>query len=104
MTRSAISAGVFCLAFATSLAAPLLDRDGFGRGLAVESEHDSATCAARHDHRICTQLGTNYALDAAELDHRAAHVLVDIPSPAGSWRSGGTPVLEGPPSRAPPLA
>lgn len=92
------------LILGTSVAAPLLERGGFLSHAAVESEHDPATCAHPHDHRICTQVGANLSLMAAGHDHRVAHVFVDA-APSSDLRSTfEKPRLQGPPSRAPPLA
>ena len=92
------------LILCTSVAAPLMERGGFLAHAAVESEHDPATCAHPHDHRICTQVGANLSFAAAGHDHRVAHDFVDA-APTSDLRSTSEkPLLQGPPSRAPPLA
>ena len=87
----------------TSVATPLLERDSFSGATTVESEHDLATCSPKHDHRVCTQIGANLAIVAATQAHHVAHVLVQLVAPAALPFSSAKPLLEGPPSRAPPL-
>jgi hypothetical protein len=88
----------------SSVVTPLLERDEISHGPTVESEHDPAKCAPRHDHRLCTQVGANHALVSRSHDHRAAHVLVDAVAPDAPRVADAKPPLEGPPTRAPPLA
>jgi hypothetical protein len=92
------------LTLASTVAMPLLERDAFSGGATVESEHDPTACAPTHDHRLCTQVGANLALVASTQDHHVAHVLVHVAAPAGPRSSSAKPLLEGPPSRAPPSA
>jgi hypothetical protein len=92
------------MTLASSVVTPLLERDDISHGPTVESEHDPAKCAPRHDHRLCTQVGANHALVTSSHDHRAAHVFVDAAAPIGPRLTPGKPLLEGPPTRAPPLA
>jgi hypothetical protein len=92
------------LILGTSVAAPLLERGGFFAHAAVESEHDPATCAHPHDHRICTQVGANLSFAAGAHDQRIAHVFVEAAPPSDVRSSSEKPLLQGPPSRAPPLA
>jgi len=101
--RSAFELALCALTFFTSVATPLLERDAFAGGATVESEHDPKACTPRHDHRVCTQVGANLALAASAQGHHVAHVLVDVASPTGPRYSTAKPLLEGPPSRAPPL-
>jgi hypothetical protein len=97
-------AAVLCaLTLGSSVATPLLERDDITHGPTVESEHDPAKCAPRHDHRLCTQVGANHALVASTHDHRAAHVFVEAVAPDAPGVSAAKPLLEGPPTRAPPL-
>jgi hypothetical protein len=88
----------------SGVVAPFLERDEISRGPAVESGHDPAKCAPRHDHRLCTQVGANHALVASTHDQHTAHVFVDAIAPAAPRLTDAKPLLEGPPTRAPPLA
>ena len=91
------------LILGSSITVPLLERGGFFGQPHVESEHDPTTCAHPHDHRVCTQIGANLALASETHQHRVAHVLVDIAPPVRLQSATAKPLLEGPPSRAPPL-
>ena len=91
------------LILGSSVAVPLLERGGFFGQAHVESEHDPTTCAHPHDHRVCTQIGANLALASGTHENRLAHVLVDVALPAHPRSTTAKPLLEGPPSRAPPL-
>lgn len=88
----------------SSVAAPLMERGGFLTRAHVESEHDPATCAHPHDHRICTQVGANLSFASRMQDHHVAHVFVDVAPTTGNHSTRARPQLDGPPSRAPPLA
>jgi len=92
------------MTLASSVVTPLLERDEISHGPTVESEHDPAKCAPRHDHRLCTQVGANQALVSGSHDHRAAHEFVDAVPPGVPRLTDAKPLLEGPPTRAPPLA
>lgn len=92
------------LILGTNLAEPLLERGGFLAHAAIESEHDPATCAHPHDHRICTQVGANLSLGSRTHDHRVAHVFVDALPASVQLAASDRPLREGPPSRAPPQA
>jgi len=102
--RSVMGAVLCAITLASSVVAPLLEREEISHGPAVESEHDPAKCAPTHDHRLCTQVGANHALVANSHDHRAAHVFVDAVAPTTPRLTDAKPLLEGPPTRAPPLA
>lgn len=102
-TRGPIGLLLCALILASSVVAPLLERGGFLANAAVESEHDPATCAHPHDHRICTQVGANLSLMSSGYDHRIAHVVVDVGPVAEAPSASELPQLEGPPTRAPPL-
>ena len=103
-TRRPLGLLLCALILGSNVTAPLLERGGFLILEAVESEHDPATCAHPHDHRICTQVSANLSLVSSGHDHRVAHVVVDAaPSTDARSPSDRAPV-EGPPARAPPLA
>jgi hypothetical protein len=96
---------VLCaLTLFSSVATPLLELEAFSGGPTVESGHDPKACTPKHDHRVCTQVGANLALVSSAHGHHVAHVLVDVAPPNGPRYSTAKPLLEGPPSRAPPLA
>jgi hypothetical protein len=102
--QSAIATVLCSLTLFASVATPLMERDAFSGGPTVESEHDPKACTPKHDHRVCTQVGADLALVSSAQGHHVAHVLVDVAAPSGPRYSTAKPLLEGPPSRAPPLA
>ena len=102
-TRSVLGVALCALTLFSSVATPLLERDAFSHAPTVESEHDPKACTPKHDHRVCTQVGANLALVASAHGHHVAHVLEDVAPPTGPRYSTAKPLLEGPPSRAPPL-
>jgi hypothetical protein len=102
--RRPLGLALCALILGSSVAVPLMERGGFFAHATLESEHDPATCAHRHDHRVCTQVGANLALAARTHGHRVAHVFVDSAPLASPRSTTAKPLLEGPPSRAPPLA
>jgi hypothetical protein len=102
--RKALRLSLCVLILGSSITVPLLERGGFFLQDVVESEHDPATCAHPHDHRVCTQISANLSVVASTHDHRLAHDFVDAAVPAVPRSTTAKPLLEGPPSRAPPLA
>ena len=102
--RSALGLTLCFLTLASSVAVPLLDRGGMVTTPTAESEHDPSRCAPRHDHRVCTQVGANLALASETQHHHVSHVFVASALPEGPREAIAKPLLEGPPSRAPPLA
>ena len=88
----------------SSVAVPLMERGGFFAHATLESEHDPATCAHPHDHRVCTQVGANLALASRTHDQRAAHVFVNAAHLSTPRSTTARPLLGEPPTRAPPLA
>jgi hypothetical protein len=94
---------VCALIVGTTVAAPLLERDGFRTWASLESAHDPAACVHAHDHRFCTQVGTSRALPAHAHDYRVAHVILDAVWAADARSNADRPVLERPGARAPPL-
>lgn len=103
-TRGLLGLVLCAVTTATSVVAPLMERGGFLSHTAVESEHDPARCASPHDHRICTQVGANMALGSRMQDQHVAHVLPERAPATDARRTSARPVVDGPPSRAPPLA
>ncbi len=102
-TRRPLGLLLCALILGFNLAEPLLERGGFLARAAVESEHDPATCAHPHDHRICTQVGEDLSLASRTHDQRVAGLFLDAPpTSAPSAAIDGRP-LEEPPARAPPL-
>ena len=102
--RRPLGIALCALIHGSSVAVPLLERGGFFGHPTLESEHDPSACAHRHDHRVCTQVGANLALASRTHEERLAHVFVDVAPPARPRSTTAKPLLEGPPSRAPPLA
>ncbi len=102
-TRKALRLSLCVLILSSSITVPLLERGGFFLQDVVESEHDPATCAHPHDHRVCTQISANLSVAAGTHDHRLAHDFVDVAAPDAPRSTTAKPLLEGPPSRAPPL-
>lgn len=104
LAKKSLSAGVATLLLALSVAVPVMERGELVAETAVESAHDPARCGHAHDHRICTQVGANFSIAAVMHQHRAAHVVVRSASPTAPRSALLDTFLEGPPSRAPPLA
>ena len=102
-TRKALRLSLCVLILGSSVTVPLLERGGFFLHEAVESEHDPVTCAHPHDHRVCTQVGANLSVAAGTHDQRVAHAFFDVAPPVVPRSTTAKPLLEGPPSRAPPL-
>jgi hypothetical protein len=70
--RGALGLILTALSLWSGVAVPLLDRDAWSFHAAMESQHDPATCAPAHDHRICTQVGAKHSLtNATQSRHRA---------------------------------
>jgi len=87
-----------------SIATPVLDRgEDLGR-VSVESAHDPSRCGHPHDHRICTQVGANLSLTTSVYDYRTPHVSVRSVVPETRAPQLHDSFVDGPPSRAPPLA
>jgi hypothetical protein len=101
--QSAMGVLLCAMTLGTSVTTPLLERDAYSGATTVESEHDLSTCSPKHDHRICAQVSANLALAAGAQGHHVAHVLVQLVAPAALPFRDTKPLLEGPPSRAPPL-
>ena len=87
-----------------SVAVPVFERADVTRGPLLEGQHAPGSCAATHDHGICTQLGASTSLAAgADLAVEAATDRVsDFTAPPAhhalpSYREGN-------PTRAPPGA
>lgn len=64
--RRSLSVALVGVLLATSVAAPLLDRNPDGPTPAVETEHHPGTCGVAHDHRICVLVATNLLLASAD--------------------------------------
>lgn len=104
MVRKLLSLGLAAILLTLSVATPMLDRgEDFGR-VSVESAHDPSRCGHPHDHRICTQMGANLSLAAPVYDHRTPHLGVRSARPEAPASVVRDSLVEGPPSRAPPLA
>lgn len=104
VARKLVSLGLAALLLTLSVVVPVMDRgEDFGN-VAVESSHDPARCGHPHDHRICTQVGANLSIAAPVYDYRTPHVTLRSARPQSPTSSLHDNFLEGPPSRAPPLA
>lgn len=101
-TRRPLGLLLCAVILGANVATPLLERGGFLAHAAIESEHDPATCAHPHDHRICTQVGANLSLGSRTQDHRVAHAFLDAAPTSAPLTASDRPLREGPPSRAPP--
>jgi hypothetical protein len=101
--RKALAAWLPALLIVLSVTVPMIDLGDFAHEVAVESEHNSATCPTPHDHTICTQVGANLAIVSAAtwIDH--SHAIVRAPTPVQAPPSVHSVFLDGHPSRAPPL-
>ena len=86
-----------------SLTVPVLERGEMVDGPVAESEHDPATCPTAHDHRICTQVGTNLSATSRVQEHRLAYAVVPVATRPETPRGASAALSEGHPSRAPPL-
>lgn len=104
VVRKLLSLGLAAILLTLSVATPVLDRgEDFGR-VSVESTHDPSRCGHPHDHRICTQVGSNLSLVAPSYDPRTPHVTLRSAPPETPDPELPDTFVEGPPSRAPPLA
>jgi len=104
VVRQLLSLGLAVILLTLSVATPVLDRgEDFGR-VSVESTHDPSRCGHPHDHRICTQMGANLSLAAPVYDYRTPHVTLRSARPEAPAPEARATFVEGPPSRAPPLA
>lgn len=104
IVRKLLSLGLAAILLTLSVATPVLDRgEDFGR-VSVESGHDPSRCGHPHDHRICTQVGANLSLATAIYDYRTPHVTLRTTRPQTPTSEVHDTFVEGPPSRAPPLA
>ena len=102
--RKTVSVAISLLMFTVSVAVPLMDRGELVVELAVESQHDPSRCQHAHDHTVCTQVGANVSVAFGTYRHRLAHVVVPAATPVDRQSTVTKTFLEGPPSRAPPLA
>ena len=98
------SIGLSLLMLAMSLAGPVMERSEIVGGPVAESEHDPATCPTAHDHRICTQVGTNLPAASRVQDHRIAYAGISMATRPDTPMGISAAISEGHPSRAPPLA
>ena len=104
VVRKLLSLGLAAILLTLSVATPVLDRgEDFGR-VSVESRHDPSRCGHPHDHRICTQVGANLSLASAVYGYRTPHVALRSALPETPASALHDTFVEGPPSRAPPLA
>jgi hypothetical protein len=102
--RRSLSAVIAVLTVGLSIVVPVMERGALVGGAAIESRHDDSRCAHAHDHRVCTQVGANLSVASAEADHRPARLVVRVALPVDLPSATTSSALEGPPSRAPPLA
>jgi hypothetical protein len=102
--RRSLSAVIAVLTIGLSIAVPVMERGSLVGGTAIESRHDDSRCAHAHDHRVCTQVGANLSITAANADPRSARLVVRVALPVDVPSVDTSSTLEGPPSRAPPLA
>lgn len=101
--RKALAAWLPALLIVLSVTVPMIDLGDFAHEVAVESEHNSATCPTPHDHTICTQVGANLAIVSGStvVDH--THTVMRALAPIQAPGSVHSVFLDGHPSRAPPL-
>lgn len=102
--RRVLSSGVAALMLSLSVAMPFMERVEIVHEPVAESEHNPTTCPPRHDHRLCTQVGANFALPSSTQEHalpagdvhRTAQGLGDAAPSAASTNANRT--------RAPPAS
>jgi len=87
-----------------TVAVPVLERDTLVSRPAAENQHDPSQCPHGHDHTVCTQVSANHPLSTAGSGHRLSHVVARLAPPREIRSSTGASALDGPRSRAPPLA
>lgn len=102
MLLRAASGPIAALMLVLSVAVPVMERADVSHELAVESEHDPATCPPPHDHTVCTQVTANQGATASGPEHRRRPVLLHVDAPDASAVPGPPAFASGPPSRAPP--
>lgn len=102
LARTCVTTVLVTVLLSLPVALPLMEVGVVSSQPVAESHHDPARCGHGHDHRICTQVGANFSLVAAQYTARPTHVAVRNPIPAHPRQPRLGTFLEGPPSRAPP--
>lgn len=99
-----LSGPLAALMLVMSVAAPAYERADLGHELAIESEHDPATCPPAHDHAICVLASALQGVAAPT--HEAPAVVTArsrvLPPAAPETARSGVGVLPHP--RGPPSA
>ena len=101
--RKALAAWLPALLVVLSVAVPVLERDEFAAEAAVESEHTPGTCPTAHDHTVCTQVGANLSLVSASTTMSHDHTVVLAAAPAEALEASRSVLIDGHPTRGPPL-
>jgi hypothetical protein len=100
--RRAVVAPLTALMLLMSVAVPMLDVSDLTTEVAVESQHDPASCAPAHDHVLCTQVSANHAAPTRP-GARVRATLVLVHAPLGAMGAApGSPLATGHPTRGPP--
>ena len=100
--RQSVSLGISLLMLTLSVAVPQLERGEFLHELAVEHEHDPATCPRAHDENVCIEVSVDPSVVSETHDHQLAPV-VSVARALDAPQSSAAVFFEGHPSRAPPL-
>jgi len=87
-----------------SVAVPVLERADLVHEPVAESQHAPGSCPSAHDHTVCTQVGANLSATTPGDEPGLTEILSAISSPVVALRVAQSPLPEGHPSRAPPLA
>lgn len=97
-----LSGPLAALMLVMSVAAPVYERADFGHELAIESEHDPATCPPAHDHSVCAQVSANAGAASNAPEHRFRPLAIGalVFADAADHASAGSE--RRPRSRAPP--
>ena len=101
--RKALAAWLPALLVILSVAVPALERDEIATETAVESEHTPGTCPTAHDHTVCTQVGANLSVVSASTTASHDHAIVLTAAPAEAPQASRSVLLDGHPTRGPPL-
>jgi len=101
--RQVLGTCLAALMVTLSVAVPLLERADLARGTALESQHNPTTCAPAHNHTLCTQVGASHALPSRRDLRVGSSLFVYGPQGRPLGASFLPALVDGHPTRAPPL-
>lgn len=104
LVRKSVSVWLAALMLSLSVAVPVLERADLVHAPVAESQHAPGSCPSAHDHTVCTQVGANLSATASGDAPGLTEILGTVSAPVMAPRVAQSPLPEGHPSRAPPLA